>query len=58
MSERAEFHRRAEECVQRAQQAVSPDQKIMLIEMAQTWLRLADQAARIETLTKSSGNPG
>jgi hypothetical protein len=53
MSDRADFQRRAEQCVQRAQEAKSPEQKALLIEMAQAWLRLAEQAESIEALPKN-----
>jgi hypothetical protein len=57
MTERADFQRRAEECVQRAQESKSPEQKALLIEMAQSWLRLAEQAGRIEALAKRGDKP-
>ena len=53
MNERADFRRRAEQCVARAQEAHSSEQKALLIEMAHAWLRLADHAESIEALAKN-----
>jgi hypothetical protein len=38
------FKRRAAECVRLADKADDPDRKSMLLQMAQTWLRLAEKA--------------
>jgi hypothetical protein len=52
MRESADFQRWAEEYVRRAQETSSPEQKALLIEMAQAWLRLARQAESNEPLAK------
>jgi hypothetical protein len=38
----------AAECVRVAQQSSNPDDKAMLLEMADTWLRLAERAGKAE----------
>lgn len=38
------YRKRAEECVQLAQSARAPQQRTMLLHIAETWLRLADDA--------------
>jgi hypothetical protein len=40
----ADFRKRAEECVQLAQSVATPEQRTMLLHIAETWLRLADDA--------------
>ena len=44
MSKQDEFRNRAEECVQLAQSVRTPEQRTMLLHIAETWLRLADDA--------------
>jgi hypothetical protein len=48
-----EFRRRAADCLQQAQGADSPEHKTLLLQMAQKWLELADQAAVIQELLDS-----
>ena len=43
---RADYRKRAEECVELAQAARTPQQRTMLLHIAETWLRLADEATR------------
>jgi hypothetical protein len=38
----------AAECVRAAQQASNPDDKVVLLEMAETWRRLAERAGKAE----------
>jgi hypothetical protein len=38
----ADFRKRAEECAQLALTARTPQQRTMLLHIAETWLRLAD----------------
>ena len=38
----ADFRKRAAECAQLAQTARTPQQRTMLLHIAETWLRLAD----------------
>jgi hypothetical protein len=42
MPQTTDFRKRAEECVQLAQIARTPEQRTMLLHIAETWLRLAD----------------
>jgi hypothetical protein len=49
MSKPAEYRKRAEECVQLAQGVRTPEQRTMLLHIAETWLRLADDAAAAAT---------
>ena len=44
MRQAAEYRKRAEECVEIAQTVRSPAQRTMLLHIAETWLRLADDA--------------
>ncbi len=39
-----DYRRHASECVRLAQNAQNPGDKALLLKMAETWLRLADQA--------------
>jgi putative IMPACT (imprinted ancient) family translation regulator len=39
-----QYKRRAAECVRLAEKADNADKKAMLLQMAQTWLRLAERA--------------
>jgi hypothetical protein len=48
-----EFRRRAAECVRQAESAETPQHKALLLEMAQKWLQLADQATTIQELLDS-----
>jgi hypothetical protein len=48
-----EFRRRAADCLRQAQDAGTPQHKTLLLEMAQKWLQLADQAATIQELLDS-----
>jgi hypothetical protein len=49
MSKPAEYRKRAEECVRLAQSVRTPEQRTMLLHIAETWLRLADDAAAVLT---------
>jgi hypothetical protein len=44
MASSDEYRRHAGECVRLAQQAQNPNDKALLVRMAETWLRLAQQA--------------
>jgi hypothetical protein len=48
MSRESEFRARAEECERLAQTARTPQQRVMLMHIAETWLRLADDAAKLQ----------
>jgi hypothetical protein len=41
-----EYRRRAHHCVELARAVAGPEDKLSLLEMAQAWLRLAEQATR------------
>ena len=38
----------AAECVRAAQEASNPDDKVLLLEMAETWRQLAERAGKAE----------
>jgi len=44
------FRRFAEECRRPAGQLVAVDDKALLLDMAQVWIRLADREREVETL--------
>lgn len=44
MSAPSDYRKRAEECVELAQTARTPQQRTMLLHIAETWLRLADNS--------------
>jgi hypothetical protein len=46
MPQASDYRKRAEECVELAQTARTPEQRTMLLHIAETWLRLADDAFR------------
>lgn len=46
MKQSTDYRRRAEECVVLAQNVRTPEQRTMLLHIAETWLRLADDATR------------
>ena len=41
-----DFRKRADECVELAQSARTPEQRTMLLHIAETWLRLAEDTMR------------
>ena len=49
----AAFRQRAAECVQQAQDAQGAQNRALLLQMAQKWVELADQAERIQSLLDS-----
>lgn len=50
MAHSNEYRKRAEECVQLAQTARTPQQRTMLLHIAETWLRLAEDAVSVAGL--------
>jgi hypothetical protein len=44
MPQATDYRNRAEECVKLAQTVRTPEQRTMLLHIAETWLRLADDA--------------
>jgi hypothetical protein len=45
MAQATDYRKRAEECVQLAQTVRSPQQRTMLLHIAETWLRLAQDVS-------------
>jgi hypothetical protein len=54
MQTESDYRMRAEECVQLAQNVRIPEQRTMLLHIAETWLRLADDAQRAGTGNRSA----
>jgi hypothetical protein len=54
MTEGSDYRRRAEECTALAQTARTPAQRTMLLHIAETWLRLACEAAEDDEQTSGS----
>lgn len=46
----ADFEQHYKECLKLAQEAHSPEQRILLLQMAQTWRMLAEQSGVIRDL--------
>jgi len=46
MASADEYRRHASECVRLAQKTQSPGEKALLLRMAESWLRLAEQAEK------------
>ena len=58
MAQTNNSRKRAEECVQLAQTARTPQQRTMLLHIAETWLRLAEDAVSVkgmEAMVSASG---
>ena len=58
MAQTNNYRKRAEECVQLAQTARTPQQRTMLLHIAETWLRLAEDAVSVkgmEAMVAASG---
>lgn len=47
MAHSNDYRKRAEECVQLAQTARTPQQRTMLLHIAETWLRLAEDSMSV-----------
>jgi|ERR1700674_1721496 len=47
MSAADDFKQNAKDCMSLARRASNQDSKVILLELAQTWLRLADHAAEV-----------
>jgi hypothetical protein len=54
----AHYQRRATECLRLAQNARDQTNKAILLDMAQTWLKLAERARDSEPTEGSSDGPG
>jgi hypothetical protein len=57
MPGRIEYEKYAAQCVLLARATENPDQRIVLLTMAQSWRRLARQAEKISALAHP-GDPG
>jgi len=55
-----ELRKRAAECLQLAERARTPQQKMLLLDLAAKWIELADQTAHVDTLLERDGvgSPG
>ena len=54
----ADYRKRAKECVEIAQTAMTPAQRTMLLHIADTWLRLAKDAEEVQaTLLSPATKP-
>ena len=53
----AEFRRLAEECVRLAQRTDVPQEKLLLLDMAQAWLTLANNTERLDA-AEQDDQPG
>jgi hypothetical protein len=49
-----DYRKRAEECVELAQTARTPQQRTMLLHIAETWLRLAENEVSNTTLIEEA----
>jgi len=49
MSRAVDYRNRAEECIQLARTARTPQQHTMLMHIAETWVRLADDWAKLQS---------
>jgi hypothetical protein len=50
MADRGDYEEYAAQCVRQAQETDVPEQKALLLMMAQAWARLTGQAERIKAL--------
>ena len=48
------YRTQAELCVRQAQHAKSPQHRVTLLDMAQTWLRMADEAEMMQNLARAT----
>ena len=55
---RDEYRRHAAECVRLAQKVQNPRDKALLLVMADSWIRLAEEAADNPAMTGTAGNGG
>ena len=53
MAQTNNYRKRAEECVQLAQTARTPQQRTMPLHIAETWLRLAEDAVSVASMANS-----
>lgn len=57
MPNASDYRKRAQECVELAQMVRTPEQRIMLLHIAETWLRLASDATDKFTLRVVAAAP-
>ena len=48
------YRTQAELCVRQAEHAKSPQHRVTLLDMAQTWLRMADEAEMMQNLARTN----
>jgi hypothetical protein len=58
VSKSSEHQRRAAECLRLAHEARDQTNKTLLLEMAQTWIKLAEQKRATEQIEPSEPQPG
>ena len=57
MADRSNYEQYAAQCIREAQDRDAPEQKALLLMMAQAWNRMAGQAERIrELIDRTSGD--
>jgi len=49
-----EYRRQADECLRLAQNTPNPQDKALLLTMAEAWTRFAEQAAKIQNLAEKT----
>ena len=55
MGQASDYRKRAEECIEIARTAQTPSQRIMLLHIRDTWLRLAKEAEERKGVHTSNG---
>jgi hypothetical protein len=58
MAEETSHHDYAAECIRQAEQTEVPEQKALLLTMAQAWERLAAQSERIRAMLRRADSEG
>jgi hypothetical protein len=58
MAEETSHHDYAAECIRQAEQTEIPEQKALLLTMAQAWERLAAQSERIRAMLRRADSEG
>jgi hypothetical protein len=53
-----EFRRMAQECLRLAQRTASPEERLLLLDMAQAWLTLANNTEKLTARRRSSASEG
>jgi hypothetical protein len=58
MADRADYEELAEQCVREAQMREAPEQRAVLLMMAQAWRRLAQRSEQLRTLFTKDDTDG